>query len=223
MPEQPARAPLVYRAESDGILENEKSLVNIARNALEDNIERGGAAILEGRSVAVYEIENDPRSDHRNYGQFIRGDLSQLEQLKDRINSAVKIRSYCEPENAGVFADHAKALKASLCMLACQKFSGRDVLAYTTWQAYDWLVMHNLYFKKPETFRELSERGKVLWTFHTHMKGTPPSRQDLLISKKRREIVISTDETGAYTIYDVFDGKYTIIKTSTPDVFASSD
>ncbi len=172
-----------------------------------DDIERGGAVVREGDELRVYEIENDVKRDDEVYQKFLNGDKQALSVLQGHVSSAAMAASNCHPENGMNFFVQSFYMQHRLTTLEYVDPGLRSEMAKTLWNEYDGFVRHNIYIAGPE--RKKFE-GRVVAMFHTHQNGTPPSKQDELVSNDRIELVVSYNGTD-YRLYHVKDGIHDII------------
>ncbi|RMD57633.1 hypothetical protein D6825_03370 [Candidatus Woesearchaeota archaeon] len=182
-----------------------RALRRIAQRSLEDRIERGGVAILRDGKVILCEIPNEIRESRRLFDAYRRGENSGY-RLLDYINRAAIVRGVCNPKRKEQYFNNAT-------VLMCQLPLTRKMEISDFWERYDSLVMHNIYIKDPDIYEELSKYGVVLFHFHTHPNGTPPSKQDLNLSLRRQEIIISATEEGI-ELYSAKGGEYSRIRLS---------
>lgn len=205
--------PISYSLESafEDVLANKEKLLEAARKAREEKIERGGVAIYEGK-VIIYEIENDLRRDNQRFEALLNGN-DDWEHFHKRARQAADMQSFNLPEATDYFKGLSEHINRSLARMRNSRAETDTTLFSMTWCLYDVLVMHNLYSPNRRQLAEVREKGTEVWGWHTH-RGSPPSNIDLKYSHTSPEVVVSIDENEKYTLYWVEAGEYEVIETN---------
>lgn len=191
------------------------ALYKIGLESTIDDIERGGVGVMTDDGIAIYEIDNDIRSDEERFKKYKDGDNNVYGILTSNISMASMTASGCMPALTQSYRVTEFDLQTRLSFMLNSTGEQREKIGKDLWPVYDQFVRHSMYVRDTKQYEKIKEQHPVIFYFHTHPNGSSGSLVDKQLSHDRIEIVVSI--TGnKYQLFYLKNGKEELIDSYEP-------